>query len=258
MPKLGAVKLKLYRPLCGKVLEVTIRREADGKWYACFVCDLGDALAKVAVRPARMAGIDVGLSTFATVTDGVGVELVPNPRYFRHGEERLAGRQGRLATKRRGSRSRRRARGLVAKAHRHIRNQRLDHARKLAVRLYERYDFIAHEDLAISRMVHGSLAKSIHDAAWGVFLRALACKAEEAGKWCVPVDPRRTSQICSACGALVPKELSERVHRCACGVELDRDVNAALNVLALGRSAAAVGAKVSPSFGLAHYPRVKS
>ena len=237
VPKLGAVKFRRYRDPMGEVLDVQVGRDAD-RWWLYVSCDLGAAPAKVPVRNA--VGIDVGLSAFATLSDGTKVE---NPRFFRAGEDLLAKRQRALSTKRRGSNSRARAKRLVARAHLHVRNQRRDFAWKLAGELVRRYDLVAHEDLAVARMVHGNLAKSIHDAAWGLFLHALTCKAEEAGKWAVPVDPRGTSQRCSACGAVVGKDLSVRVHRCACGCVLDRDHNAALNVVALGRSAAAVEPK---------------
>lgn len=156
---------------------------------------------------------------------------------FRASEEVLARRQRSLARKRRDSNSRRAARQLVARAHERIRNQRLDFARKFACTLFDQFDLVAHEDLEIARMVRGKFSKSIHDAAWGTFLRCLALKAEEAGRWAVPVDPRGTSQRCSGCRRSVFKELSEREHRCdGCGLVLHRDENAARNVLALGLS----------------------
>ncbi len=235
VPKLGPVRFHQYRPLRGKVLDVTIRREA-GKWYVCFACDMGAAPAKVAVRPDPMVGIDMGLTTLVTVSDGTEI---PNPRFGKDAASMLARRQRALASKRRGSQSRGRAKLLVGKAHALIRNQRKDHARKLAVFFCKKYDLIAYEDLNIRGMVHGNLARSIHDAAWGTFIHALTCKAEEAGKWVVPVDPRGTTQRCSQCGQTVSKDLSVRVHDCPhCGLQLGRDHNAALNVLALGRSAA--------------------
>jgi putative transposase len=233
VPKLGAVKFHEYRPIRGKVLTTTIRRTA-GKWFVCFVCDIGDAPRRVAVR--NTVGIDVGLTTFATLSDGTEYE---NPRHYRAGETKLAARQQSLSRKQRGSNSRRHAKLLVAKAHEHTRNQRSDHARKLAAVLVAKYDLIAYEDLNIRGMVHGNLAKSIHDAAWGKFIHALTCKAESAGKWCVPVDPRGTSQRCSMCGATVAKTLSDRIHWCACGHVEGRDLNAAKNILALGRSVVA-------------------
>jgi putative transposase len=231
VPKLGPVRFHDYRPLEGIVQEVTIRRGA-GRWWVSFSCDLGDAPPKVAVR--RATGIDLGLTTFATLSDG---SEVPNPRYFRRGEDCLTRRQRVLARKCRGSRSRQRAKLLVAKAHEHTRNQRLDFSRKLAAELFDQYDLIAYEDLAIRAMIRGPLAKSIADAAWGTFIRCLTSRAESAGRHAVAVDPRGTSQVCSGCGSVVRKTLSERTHACSCGLRIGRDWNSALNVLALGRSA---------------------
>lgn len=236
VPKLGSVRFKLYRPLRGVIRNVELKLTPKG-WFVCFSCDLGAAPAKVPVEQAKRnaVGIDVGLEAFATLSDGTRID---NPRYFRKAEATLARRQQALAKKRRGSNSRRRAKKLVARAHYRIRNQRLDFARKLACDLYSKFDLICIEDLSISRMVHGILAKSIHDAAWGMFAHALTCKAEEAGKWDVAINPRGTSQICSGCGAVVHKDLSVRVHYCdRCGLRLHRDHNSAINICALGMSA---------------------
>ncbi len=231
--KLGPVKFHEYRPLKGKVLDVIVRREATGRWYVVFQVDLG--AAPLAVEPRSTVGIDVGLRTLAALSTG---EMVENPRHGEAAARQLAARQRDLARKRKGSQSRRRAVVLVAKAHAKVQNQRIDHARKVAADLYNRFDAIAVEDLSISRMVHGNLAKAIHDASWGTLLHAMACKAESAGKILVKVDPWGTSQKCSGCGAAVPKDLSVRVHHCdRCGLTLDRDVNAARNIEALGRSA---------------------
>ncbi len=220
-----------YRELQGVVRHVSISRTSRG-WSVSFVCDLGEAPPKTPVR--SMVGVDVGIEAFATLSNG---ERVENPRYGKGSQAILARRQQSLARKRRGSNSRKEARALVARIHERIRNQRVDFARKLACAIFSRFDLVAHEDLQIARMVRGNLAKSIHDAAWGQFLRALHSKAENAGKWCVSVDPRGTSQACAACGAVVRKELSEREHRCDCGFVAHRDHNAALNVLARGSRA---------------------
>jgi putative transposase len=222
LPKLGEVDFHKYRELRGELRDMRVHRGPRG-WSVSFVCDLGDAPSKGAVRSA--VGIDVGLEAFATLSTG---ERVKNPRFFRASEEMLARRQQALARKRRGSKSRCGAKRLVARAHERIHNQRLDFARKLAVALFARFDLVAYEDLQIARMVRGNLAKAIHDAAWGQFLRALQSKAEGAGKWSVPVDPRGTSQICAACGVVIKKGLSEREHRCDCGFVTHRDHNSAL------------------------------
>ena len=228
LPKLGAVRFHKYRELRGTPKEVRVHRGARG-WSVSIVCDLGAAPPKVAVRNA--VGIDVGLEAFATLSNG---ERVDNPRFGRSAAAQLADRQRRLARKRRGSNGRCEAKRLVARAHERIRNQRLDFARKLACVLFSRFELIAYEDLTISRMVHGNLAKSIHDAAWGVFLQCLVDKAESASRHAIAVDPRGTSQACSRCGNVVKKDLSEREHACECGLVLHRDENAARNVLARG------------------------
>jgi putative transposase len=230
IPKLGAVKFKLYRPIGGKILDVKFKCEA-GRWYVILQCDVGAAPAKR--RPTRTVGIDLGLTTFATLSTS---EKIDNPRHYRMGEDLLAKQQRALQHKRKRSNSRRRAKLLVAKTHLHVRNQRLDFARKLAKDLATRFDLIAHEDLSIRNMVHGNLAKSIHDAGWSLFLHALACKAEEAGVHVVAVDPRGTTQRCSACGDVVPKGLADRVHDCPCGLRMCRDLNAAINIQRLGLS----------------------
>jgi putative transposase len=234
VPKLGFVRVHLYRPLPANaaIKLARVKRCADGTWRLSLVVDLG------AVPPKRSqvaaVGIDVGLTTFVTLSNG---EKIENPRFFRT-DDVLASRQQSVARKKRGSSSRRRAKILVVRAYARIRNQRLDFARKTAAILFSRFDCIVHEDLKISCMVHSNLAKSIYDAGWGIFFQCLANKAEEAGLQCIGVNPYGTSQRCSGCGNSVPKELSEREHRCgSCGLVLGRDHNAALNILALGLSA---------------------
>lgn len=232
IPKLGAVRFHEYRPLVGEVREVTIRR-ACGRWYVCFACEVGPAPAKRPVE--RVVGLDLGLTAFAVTSEG---ERFANPRHFRRGAEQLAVRQRRLSRRKRGSRGRQRARLLVAKAHERIKNQRLDHARKLAAELVDRYDLIAVEDLDIRGLMQSNLSKSVADAGWRVFLTCLSLKAEEAGVTVVEVDPRGTTQRCSSCDEVVKKRLRDRTHDCpGCGLVLDRDHNAAINVLNLGLSA---------------------
>jgi putative transposase len=242
LPKVGYVKFNQYRPLRGKVLDAIVRREA-GKWFVIFQCDIGAAPSPVdlaTVPDGRIVGIDVGLRALATLSTG---ETITNPRHGAKAAAGLARRQRILARRKRGSTSRKRALLLVQKAYAKIANQRKDTAWKAAGNLVRRFDLIAYEDLDVAGMVHGNLAKSIHDAAWRQLTRAISCKAEEAGKHAVAVDPRGTSQECSGCGGRneKPKTLAVRVHACEhCGLVLDRDHNAGLNIKAraLGRSAA--------------------
>lgn len=230
IPKLGYVKFHEYRPLQGKPFGASIRLDYRG-WWVCIYCDLGEA--PVRCKPASVVGIDVGLYSFATLSTD---DKIDNPRFFRKGEKVLAQRQRVLARKKKGSKSRERQQKLVARAHLHIHNQRMYFAWKLAKFLLSGCDAVAYEDLNIRGLVRGSLAKSINDAAWGLFIHCLICKAEEAGKYAVAVDPRGTSQRCSRCGKVCLKTLSDRVHLCECGPPMDRDHNAALNIQRLGLS----------------------
>jgi len=230
VPKVGWVRFRQHREVAGNVRDVELRWDGlKGRWFVRIVCDMGEAPPKRAVR--RTTGIDLGLKEFAVLSDGAKVE---NPRHLRRASEGLARAQRVLAKKQRGSRSRDRARKAVGRAYRRVKNRRTDFHRKLAVSLCDSFDLIAHEDLNIKGLARSALAKSVADVGWGSFLLHLASKAEEAGVHLVAVDPRHTTQLCSECGTLVPKGLSERMHRCTCGCVLDRDHNAALNVLARG------------------------
>jgi putative transposase len=177
-------------------------------------------------------GIDLGLIDFLMTDTG---EPVPAPQYFRRGEALLTRRQHALRRKKRGSHRRRKAKVLVAKAHRHVANQRKHFHHKTAHDLVEAYGTICHEDLAVKNMVQNHcLAKSIHDAAWAQFIAILTSKAEEAGRTVIAVNPRGTSQTC-VCGEPVPKGLSDRWHLCPrCHVSLPRDQVSAMLIKQTG------------------------
>jgi len=225
---IGPIKVRWSRALGGTVKTVTIRRDAD-HWYVSFSCvvDMPDVLSDAA-RPE--IGIDVGLEHFATTSDG---GHIANPRHFRVGQAVLTKRSQSLARKKRGSKRRKKARLLVAKAHRKVRNQRRDFHHKTARVLVDGHGLIAVEDLRIATMVRNhALALSITDAGWGQFLTILSSKAAGAGCTVIAVNPAGTSQACSGCGQRVPKSLSTRWHHCDhCGCSLQRDVNAAKNIL---------------------------
>ena len=230
----GHIKLKLHRPIAGTIKTVTLKRDARGRWAAIFSCDavparpFPDATAEV--------GIDVGLTHFATLSTG---EAIDNPRWYRQTEARLIEAQRMLSAKTKGTAARRTARHRVARLHEKAREQRRDFHHKTALRLVREHGSIAVEDLDTKSLIAQStteLAKSIHDAAWGRFLAILGGKAAEAARRFAQVPPRGTSATCSGCGRVEQKALSERVHRCPCGLVLDRDENAARNILRLGRS----------------------
>lgn len=198
--------------------------------FVCFSCEVeADPLP----ASEEAVGIDVGLTTFATLSTG---EAVPNPRFFRRDERALAKAQRRLSKVEKGTPERARRRQVVARIHERITNRRNDFAHQTARKIVNRFGVIAVEDLSINRMVHHRcLAKSIHDAAWAQFTQVLSDKAESAGRKMACVNPAYTSQTCSACGHRQRLELADRLFRCpCCGLSLDRDQNASLNIKALG------------------------
>jgi putative transposase len=223
----GDLKLKWHRalPADATIKTVTAKREA-GRWYVCFSVELPEPEPSPACD--RAVGIDVGLTTFAVLSDGAEIA---NPRHFRLAERRLRLAQRKLARRKKRSRRRLKARQEVARVHIHVANQRRDFHHKRAVALVRDYGLIAVEDLNVKGLAGSMLAKSVHDAGWSQFISILSDKAEEAGRTLVKVNPAGTTRDCAACGEHVPKTLSERWHRCACGLSLGRDLNAALNIL---------------------------
>jgi len=231
LPKIGKVKIKLHREIPGNIKTVTVTRR-NGKYYACFTVEVESVLLP---KTGRTVGIDVGVSAFVATSDGL---LVQSPQTYRKAEKSLKTLQREVSRRKKGSNRRRKSVQKLASVHEKIANQRKDIAHKTARYLVNNYDLIAHEDLQIKNMVKNHhLAKSIQDSGWGMFFDILAYKAEEAGKQVVKVNPYNTSQICSGCGHIVKKTLAVRIHKCPhCGLELDRDINAARNILATALS----------------------
>ena len=229
LSKIGDVKIKLHRPIEGKIKTLTITRSATGKWYACFSVEV-----ETQPLPAndKAIGIDVGLNHFATLSMG---EQIANPRFFRTDKKALAKAQ------------RQKKRQASARIHERVKFRRSNFAHQLSHALVSLYGAIFFEKLNIKGMVKNHcLALSISDAAWNQLVQFTTYKAEDAARLCRQVDPCGTSQECSACGAIVLKDLSQRVNNCLCGVTLDRDHNAALNVLARGLASLGNNAKEAP------------
>jgi putative transposase len=232
LSKIGRIAVRWSRPIEGTPKTVTISREADG-WYVAISC------ADVPVEPlpmtGRETGMDLGIESFATLSDG---SRIFNPGWYRKAERALKTAQRRVARRKRGSHRRRKAVTLLAKAHQTVRRQRADFHHKTALALVRANDFIYHENLQPANMVKNHhLAKSISDAGWGAFLIILTYKAACAGRGVIGVNPPYTSERCSGCGKLVYKGLSVRWHRCSdCGTSLHRDHNAARNIERLGQS----------------------
>jgi putative transposase len=224
---IGHIKVKLHRPVEGKIKTTAIKREA-GRWYVCFSVECE---AQPLPTCDNSIGVDVGLSTFATLSDGTEIE---NPRYHKESQAKLRRAQRKVSRRKKGSNRRRKAIQLLQCLHAHIRNQRADFHHKLSRQLVNQYGLIAIEDLNIKGLASGMLAKSVNDAGWSAFINKLMYKAEEAGRVLMKVDPRGTSQRC-VCGASVPKTLKQRWHSChACGLSVGRDYASALEILRLG------------------------
>lgn len=255
--KIGAIKIKLHREITGKIKTVTIKREGQ-HWYAVFSCDLEGDNEQRTPYTDDAVGVDLGLYHFAALSGG---DIIDNPRYYRQSEAKLIKAQQVLSRKKKrnqqsGCKGNRRKKAIqrVAQHHRKIRNQRQDFLHKQSRHLVNTYETIVFEDLEPSKMskapqpkqdeetgkylpngasVKAGLNKSILDAGWSTFIAMCQSKAECAGVvQVVKVDPFKTSQVCSGCLHEGPhKDLSERVHTCEnCGLVLDRDVNAAMNI----------------------------
>jgi putative transposase len=189
-------------------------------------------------------GIDVGLKAFVTLSDG---QEIANPRFFRREEHALAKAQRRLSKVEQGTPERVKRRTVVARVHERTRWRRGNFTHQHSRRLVNHFDLIAVEDLSVNRMVHTHcLAKSIHDVAWSQFASLLSYKAAWAGRKFVAVNPAYTTQDCSTCGhRKTDLSLADRIYTCACcGVGLDRDRNASLNILAVGQHCLASAEKL--------------
>lgn len=223
----GGLRVHLHRPMPehAKICACTFKRDARG-WTVSFQ---SKCLADKLPASNLAVGIDVGLTDLAILTTG---EHVPNPRVAKRHEREMRRRQRALARCKKGSGGRRKARERVARLHERVASARDTYLHQVSRRIVKQFGTIAVENLNVKGLAGGMLAKSVHDVAWGKLLNFLAYKAAWAGRKFVEVDPRYTSQICSGCGAIVKKTLKDRVHSCpVCGLILDRDENASLNIL---------------------------
>ncbi|GAA2412006.1 RNA-guided endonuclease TnpB family protein [Nonomuraea africana] len=242
----GHVRVHRHRPLQGTVKTITVKREGD-RWFVVLSCD--DVLAEPLPATGAAVGIDLGVASLATTSDG---EQLANPRHLTASADRLTTAQQALARKKRGSQRRRKAVARVAALHAKVRRQRLDHTHKAALALVRDYDVVVHEDLRIANMTRSAsgtlsepgrnvaqksgLNRSILDAGWGVFLTILAHKAESAGRKLIAVNPANTSRACARCGHCAKENrVTQAEFACtACGHVAHADVNAAINILRTG------------------------
>lgn len=233
----GSIRVFKHREVEGTVKTCTIKKDGTGARYVIFSTE-SDTPAKV--KPTTTIGVDLGISHAVVTSDG---QYFDYPRYYVQAEAKNRIAEKSLHRKKKGSQNRAEARHQLSVISKRGTNLRDEFLHQVSRKIVDSADVIVFEDLNISGMLKNhNLAKHIQDVSWGKLIQFTQCKAERAGKSVVFVDPRNTSQQCSGCGGVVPKDLSERVHSCPrCGLTLDRDLNAAKNVLTLGLRGIAYG-----------------
>jgi putative transposase len=260
IPRLGMIPVVLHRPIPDRFTPktATIVRKADG-WYLCIVIEDASVPSPMPVDDVKsVVGVDVGLKEFLTTSEG---EAVPVQQHYqlaqRLAQRHLAHQQCCLSRQKEGSNRYKKQQNKVARIHQRIARQRQDFHYRTAHDLVKKYDLIAVEDLKVKNLARNSkLAKSIYDVAWSAFITILEAVAVKRGVHVVKVPPHGTSQDCSGCGVKVPKTLSIRTHEChKCGLTMDRDENAAINIL--HRALNAVGLMVSARGGFEDTQPVK-
>lgn len=256
IPRLGMIPVVLHRPIPDRFTPktATIVRKADG-WYLCIVIEDASVPSPMPVDDVKsVVGVDVGLKEFLTTSEG---EAVPVQQHYKLAQRHLAHQQCCLSRQKEGSNRYKKQQNKVARIHQRIARQRQDFHYRTAHDLVKKYDLIAVEDLKVKNLARNSkLAKSIYDVAWSAFITILEAVAVKRGVHVVKVPPHGTSQDCSGCGVKVPKTLSIRTHEChKCGLTMDRDENAAINIL--HRALNAVGLMVSARGGFEDTQPVK-
>jgi putative transposase len=231
LSKIGDVKMTYHRPVAGTIKTCNVKRSSTGKWYVSFSVECEPKRLR---KSKKETGIDVGLKVFAKLSNADEIE---SPKFFRKEEKNLAKVQRKTGTFKKGERWPKKLRKRVARVHERVKFRRDNFTHQEARRIVNRYGVICVEDLRVNDLLHNHcLAKSISDSSWTQFFNKLSSKAEEAGRQFIAVNPAYTSQTCSKCGHRQKMPLNERTFDCpCCNLSLDRDHNAALNILAIGR-----------------------
>ena len=225
LSKIGDIKIRCHRIIKGQIKQVTIKHEQSGKWFAYVVSDEKKSIVQQPIT--KVVGIDVGLDNFVYDSDG---HAVKNPRHLKKNEVTLTKLQRKLSTKKKCSKNRAKQRIQVARQHEKIKNIRTDFLHKISYYYTTQYDVIGMEDMPMT-LKKNMFAKSRQDASWGRLRQFIAYKAASAGKLLIPVATKGTTQRCSQCQTVVPKELWQRTHECShCGFTAARDYNSALEI----------------------------
>jgi putative transposase len=226
----GGIRVHFHRPIpINADIRTAIFVQDTKGWKVCLGVDSPTPEKKELSSDSPIVGVDVGISTLFALS---GADPIPNPRIARKTEKLLRVRQRALSRCRRGSNRRVKVKAALVKLHVKTTNRRRTYLHQATASIIRRYDMVAVENLNVKGLSRSNLAKPVHDAAWGIAFSMLSYKAERAGVTFIKVNPRHTSQNCSGCGSYQPKDLSVRIHECSeCGLILDRDQNAARNIL---------------------------
>jgi putative transposase len=228
VPKIGLIKARIHRSIEGISKGATFKQEPDGHWYVCFVVE--QTAPDREERPVKThVGVDLGLKTFAVMSDG---QEVANPRFYRTQMRKLRRAQRALSRRVKGSRNRDKARQKVALLHQKTKHQRSDFLHKLSTNLINHFDLVSMEDLSIRGLARTKLSTSVLDASWGAFRQFLIYKADRRDTFVMVIGRfYPSSRLCAACGASkADLTLAERAWTCLCGAVHNRDLNAARNI----------------------------
>lgn len=232
LPRIGKLRFKKHREIEGKIKKVTLKRDLTGKWYIflCIEIEKDHTLTK----NNESIGIDLGIHSFAVFSNG---NKINSHKFYKIYEKELSKAKRKFEVTKRGSKERAKRQKIIATIYAKIRNGRHNFIHQESRKLINKYGVICLENLKAERMQTkvSTINKALNDASWYPFIQALIYKAEEAGRSVVLVNPAYTSQICSRCGSRKKLKLTERTYSCEkCNLEIDRDENAAINILRLG------------------------
>jgi len=227
LSKIGNILVRCHRDINDKIKQVTIKKEASGKWFASIIAENKDTITKT--RNKNKVGIDLGILNYIYDSDG---NCFDNPKHLSESMVKLAKAQKKLSKKKKGSNNKNKQRLKTAIIHERIVNKRNDFLHKLSRYYINNYSLIAIENLNVKGLIKLSYnAKNIMDVSWSRFIQMLEYKAERAGVQIAKVEPGGTTQTCSNCGIEVHKKLWNRIHKCSCGLEINRDYNSAKEIL---------------------------
>ena len=241
LSKIGKIKCVIHRTIQGKIKEIHIKKELTGVWHAIVVCE-NECKSICSLLRKKIVGIDVGINNYCYDSDD---HVIKHPQILRNSEEKLKRSQRKLSKKVKGSSNRWKEKIRLAKTHQKIKNQRNDFLHKVSRHYVDNYDTIFVKDLKIQNMVKNHrLSKSISDSSWNSFFQKLEYKAANAGILFRKILASGTSQSCFGCGKTIKKSLATRTHCCPyCGLVIDRDYNASLNIKQRGIDSLPMGCR---------------